>query len=56
VFGIPEFRLYALADGIKAYLSAQKKSLSGRFSGRDPDTGQHWLFSPQFFGGILKED
>ena len=46
VFGIPEFRFYALADGIKAYLFCQKRGLYGCFSSRDPDSGQRWLFSP----------
>jgi hypothetical protein len=46
VFGIPDFRFYALADGIKAYLFGQKRGLYGCFSPRDPDTGQRWLFSP----------
>jgi hypothetical protein len=46
VFGIPEFRFYALADGIKAYLFGQKRGLYGCFSSRDPDTGQRWLFLP----------
>lgn len=46
VFGIPEFRFYALADGIKAYLFAQKRGVYGCFSSRDPDSGQPWLFSP----------
>ena len=46
VFGIPDFRFYALADGIKAYLFGQKKGLHGCFSNRDPDSGQRWLFSP----------
>jgi hypothetical protein len=46
VFGIPDFRFYALADGIKAYLFGQKRGLSGCFSGRDPESGQRWLFSP----------
>jgi len=46
VFGIPDFRFYALADGIKAYLFGQKRGLYGCFSSRDPDTGQRWLFSP----------
>lgn len=46
VFGIPEFRFYALADGIKAYLFAQKRGVYGCFSVRDPDTGQRCLFSP----------
>ena len=44
VFGIPDFRFYALADGIKAYLFGQKRGLSGCFSSRDPDTGQRLLF------------
>jgi hypothetical protein len=46
VFGIPEFRFYALADGIKAYLFAQRRGVYGCFSSRDPDTGQRCLFSP----------
>jgi len=46
VFGIPNFRFYALADGIKAYLFGQKRGLYGCFSSRDPDTGQQWLFTP----------
>jgi hypothetical protein len=46
VFGIPDFRFYALADGIKAYLFGQKRGLYGYFSSRDPDTGQRWFFSP----------
>jgi hypothetical protein len=46
VFGIPDFRFYALADGIKAYLFGQKRGLYGCFSPCDPDTGQRWLFSP----------
>jgi hypothetical protein len=46
VFGIPDFRFYALADGIKAYLFGQKRGLYACFSSRDPDTGQRWLFSP----------
>jgi hypothetical protein len=46
VFGITDFRFYALVDGIKAYLFGQKKGLHGCFSNRDPDTGQQWLFSP----------
>ena len=45
VFGIPDFRFYALADGIKAYLFGQKRGLSGCFSSRNPDTGQRSLFS-----------
>jgi hypothetical protein len=46
VFGIPDFRFYALADGIKAHLFGQKRSLYGCFSTRDPETGQQSLFSP----------
>jgi hypothetical protein len=46
VFGIPDFRFYALADGIKAYLFGQKRGLSGCFSCRDSESGQRWLFSP----------
>jgi len=46
VFGIPDFRFYALADGIKAYLFGQKRGLYGCFSTRDRDTGQQWLFPP----------
>ena len=46
VFGIPDFRFYALADGIKAYLFGQKRGVSGCFSSRDPDYSQPWLFSP----------
>jgi hypothetical protein len=46
VFGIPDFRFYALADGIKAYLFGQRRGLSGCFSGPDPESGQQWLFSP----------
>jgi len=46
VFGIPDFRFYALADGIKAYLFGQKKGLCGFFSVQDVETGQRWLFSP----------
>jgi hypothetical protein len=46
VFGIPDFRFYVLAVGIKAYLFGQKRGLSGCFSSRDQDTGQRCLFSP----------
>jgi hypothetical protein len=46
LFGIPDFRFYALADGIKAYLFGQKRGLYGCFSTCDPTTGQRWLFSP----------
>jgi hypothetical protein len=46
VFGIPDFRFYALADGIKAFLFGQRRGLCGCFSGRDPDSDQRLLFSP----------
>jgi hypothetical protein len=46
VFGIPDFRFYALADGIKAYLFAQKSGLSGCFPSPNQETGQRCLFSP----------
>lgn len=46
LFGIADFRFYALADGIKAHLFGQKRGLSGCFSTCDPTTGQRWLFSP----------
>jgi hypothetical protein len=46
LFGIPDFRFYALADGIKAHLFGQKRGLYGCFSTCDPATGQRWLFSP----------
>jgi hypothetical protein len=45
VFGIPDFRFYVLADGIKAYLFGQKRSLYSCFSSCDSDTGQRLLFS-----------
>jgi hypothetical protein len=46
LFGIPDFRFYALANGIKAHLFGQKRGLYGCFSTCDPTTGQRWLFSP----------
>ena len=46
LFGIPDFRFYALADGIKAHLFGQKRGLHGCFSTCDPATGQRCLFSP----------
>jgi hypothetical protein len=46
LFGIADFRFYALADGIKAHLFGQKRGLYGCFSSPDPETGQRWLFSP----------
>jgi hypothetical protein len=46
LFGVPDFRFYALADGIKTHLFGQKRGLYGGFLTRDPETGQQMLFSP----------
>jgi len=46
IFGIPEFRFYALADGIKTHLFGQKRGLQGCFSALDPESGQRLLFFP----------
>jgi hypothetical protein len=46
IFGIPEFRFYALADGIKEHLFGQKRGLLGPFSAHPPDSGQRVLFFP----------
>lgn len=55
VFGIPEFRFYALADGIKAYLFAEKRGVYGCFSFRHPETGRQSLFFALIFGGTFPE-
>lgn len=46
LFGVPNFRYYALADGIMAHLFGQKRGLHGCFSSLGPATGQQSLFSP----------
>jgi hypothetical protein len=46
VFGIPEFRFYALADGIKEHLFARKWGSQGPNLYPTPDSGQRCLFSP----------
>ncbi len=46
LFGVPDFRFYALAAGITAHLFGQKRGLYGVFSTRDPETGQQRLFFP----------
>ena len=46
IFGIPEFRFYALADGIKKRLFGQKAGIQGCFSAQPPESGQHLLFFP----------
>jgi hypothetical protein len=51
IFGIPEFRFYALADGIKEYLFGQKRGLYGCFLSPSSETGQRWLLFPSNFGG-----
>ena len=40
MFGIPDFRFYALADGIKAHLFGQKRGLYYSFPCSDLETGQ----------------
>jgi len=39
IFGIPEFRFYALADGIKEHLFDLKRGIQGYFSTQDLETG-----------------
>jgi hypothetical protein len=46
VFGIPEFRFCALADGIKEHLFARKWGFQGPNLYPQPESGQKWLFSP----------
>ena len=46
VFGIPEFRFYALADGIKEHLFARKWGFQGPNLYPQPQSGQQSLFSP----------
>lgn len=46
IFGIPEFRFYALADGIKEHLFGQKRGIQGYFSAHTPESGQRLLFFP----------
>ncbi|HUV06382.1 MAG TPA: transposase, partial [Spirochaetia bacterium] len=45
VFGIPEFRFYALGDGIKEHLFARKWGFQGPNLYPQPESGQKWLFS-----------
>lgn len=44
LFGVQDFRFYALADGIKTHLFGQKRGLYGGFLTRDPETGHQMLF------------
>lgn len=46
IFGIPEFRFYALADGIKEHLFGQKRGIQGCFSAYTLESGQRLLFFP----------
>jgi len=46
VFGIPDFRLYALADGIRQYLYSQTQGLKRFFELQDQMPIQPKLFGP----------
>jgi hypothetical protein len=46
IFGIPESRFYALADGIKEDLRGQKGRLQGFLSAHPPESDQCFLFFP----------
>lgn len=46
IFGIPDFRYYALADGIKEVLSRAGKGILGDKATPKPDLNQFQLFSP----------
>ena len=46
LFGIPDFRLYALADGIRQFLFSQTKGLKGFLELQDPTLLQPRLFGP----------
>ena len=46
VFGIPDFRLYALADGIKQFLFSQTQGLKRFFELQDQPPIQPKLFDP----------
>jgi hypothetical protein len=51
LFGIPEFRFYALADGIREHLFAPKWGFQGPNLYPQPQSGQQWLLSPENFRG-----
>jgi hypothetical protein len=44
VFGVPDFRLYALADGIKHFLFSQSKGLKLALPPPKPQFVQRFLF------------
>jgi hypothetical protein len=46
VFGIPDFRLYALADGIKQLLFNRERGLSAYLDPPEPLSFQRQLFDP----------
>jgi hypothetical protein len=46
VFGIPDFRLYALADGIRQFLYSQTRGLKGFLDRQRPLPVQPTLFNP----------
>ena len=45
VFGVPDFRLYALADGIKHFLFSQSKGLKPALPPPKPHFVQRFLFA-----------
>jgi len=51
VFGIPDFRLYALADGIRQFLYSQTQGLTKLLELQISLPVQPSLFDPYFFGG-----
>jgi hypothetical protein len=46
VFGIPDFRLYALADGIRQFLYSQTQGLTKLLKLQNPLPVQPTLFDP----------
>jgi hypothetical protein len=46
VFGIPDFRLYALADGIRQFLYSQTQGLKKLLALQNPLPVQPTLFDP----------
>lgn len=46
VFGIPDFRLYALANGIRQFLNSQMQGLKRFFKLQDQPPTQPKLFYP----------
>ena len=46
LFGIPNFRIYAIADGIREFLFSQKKSMRSVYSMLKTHNMQRSLFDP----------